>query len=79
MSCLQKTYYDKELKTFVTEEYTDWGIKKYDGSGNLIAYEKIADDDDFVDSGIDEKADEPDEFFYRLYPCEKRKFEKAEN
>ena len=46
MSSLQKVYYDKELKTFVVEEYTDWGMKKYDGSGNLIAYEKIADDDD---------------------------------
>lgn len=74
MSCLKKTYYDKELKTFVVEEYTDWGMKKYDGSGNLIAYEKIA-DDDFVDSGIDEEANEPDEFFYKLYPCEKRKLE----
>lgn len=78
MSCLQKRYYDEELKTFVTEEYTDWGMKKYDGSGNLIAYEKIADDDDFVDSGIDEEADEPDELFYRLYPWEKRKFEEGE-
>lgn len=75
MSYLQKTYYDEELKMFVVEEYTDWGMKKYDGSGNLIAYEKIADDDDFVDSGIDEEADEPDELFYRLYPCEKRKLE----
>lgn len=79
MSYLQKIYYDEELKMSVIEEYTDWGMKKYDGSGNLIAYEKIADDDDFVDSGIDEEADEPDEFFYRLYPYEKRKFEKAEN
>ena len=50
MSCLKKTYYDNELKTFITEEYTDWGMKKYDNDGNLIAYEKIADDDDFVDS-----------------------------
>lgn len=74
MGWMQKTYYDKELKTFVVEEYTDWGMKKYDGSGNLIDYEKIA-DDDFVDSGIDEEADEPDEFFYKLYPCEKRKLE----
>ena len=48
MSSLQKVYYDKELKTFVVEEYTDWGMKKYDGSGNLIAYEKIADDDDVI-------------------------------
>ena len=40
MSWLQKTYYDKELKTFVVEEYTDWGMKKYDNDGNLIAYEK---------------------------------------
>ncbi|WP_288685954.1 hypothetical protein [uncultured Brachyspira sp.] len=79
MSYLQKTYYDNELKTIVFEEHTDLGVKKYDGSGNLIAYEKIADDDDFVDSGIDEEADETDEFFYKLYPCEKRKFEKAEN
>lgn len=79
MSFLQKTYYDNELKTLVTEEYTDWGIKKYDSFGNLIAYEKIADDDDFVSGEINEEADEPDEFFYRLYPCEKRKFEKAEN
>lgn len=78
MSCLQKRYYDNELKIFVVEEYTDWGMKKYDNDGNLIAYEKIADDDDFVDSGIDEEADEPDEFFYRLYPCEKRKFEEGE-
>lgn len=75
MSYLQKRYYDNELKTIVVEEYTDWGMKKYDDSGNLIAYEKIADDDDFVDSGIDEEADEPDEFFYKLYPCEKRKLE----
>lgn len=75
MSYLQKRYYDNELKTTVVEEYTDWGMKKYDGSGNLIAYEKIADDDDFVDSGIDEGADEPDEFFYRLYSWEKRKLE----
>ena len=79
MSYLQKIYYDEELKMSVIEEYTDWGMKKYDGSGNLIAYEKIADDDDFVDSGINEEADEPDELFYRLYPYEKRKFEKAEN
>ena len=77
MSYLQKRYYDNELKMFVVEEYTDWGMKKYDILGNLIAYEKIA-DDDFVDSGINEEADEPDELFYRLYPCEKRKFEKAE-
>lgn len=76
MSYLQKRYYDNELKTIVVEEYTDWGMKKYDCSGNLIAYEKIADDDDFVDSGIDEEADEPDELFYKLYPWEKRKFEK---
>lgn len=73
MSYLQKKYYDEELKIFITEEYTDWGMKKYDGSGNLISYEKIV-DDDFVDS-INEEVDEPDEFFYRLYPCEKRKLE----
>ena len=78
MSYLQKTYYDNELKTIVFEEHTDLGVKKYDGSGNLIAYEKIA-DDDFVSDNINEEIDEPDEFFYKLYPCEKRKFEKAEN
>lgn len=75
MSCLKKTYYDKELKTFVVEEYTDWGMKKYDGSGNLIAYEKIADDDDFVSDNINEEIDEPDEVFYKLYPWERRKLE----
>lgn len=75
MSYLQKRYYDNELKTFVTEEYTDWGIKKYDSSGNLISYEKIADDDDFVSENINEEIDEPDELFYRLYPCENRKIE----
>ena len=72
MSYLQKTYYDKELKTFVVEEYTDLGVKKYDGSGNLISYEKIA-DDDVINDNINEEIDEPDEFFYRLYPWEKRK------
>ncbi|WP_157143949.1 hypothetical protein [Brachyspira pilosicoli] len=75
MSSLQKVYYDKELKTFVVEEYTDWGMKKYDGSGNLIAYEKIADDDDVINDNINEEIDEPDEFFYRLYPWERRKLE----
>lgn len=79
MSYLQKRYYDEELKTIVFEEYTDWGMKKYDSFGNLIAYEKIADDDDFVSENINEEIDEPDEVFYKLYPCEKRKFEKAEN
>lgn len=74
MSCLKKTYYDNELKTFITEEYTDWGMKKYDGSGNLISYEKIA-DDDFVSDNINEEIDEPDEFFYGLYPWERRKLE----
>ena len=74
MSCLKKTYYDKELKTIVVEEYTDWGMKKYDGSGNLIAYEKIA-DDDVINDNINEEIDEPDEFFYRLYPWERRKLE----
>lgn len=74
MSCLKKTYYDNELKTFITEEYTDWGMKKYDGSGNLIAYEKIA-DDDVINDNINEEIDEPDEFFYRLYPWERRKLE----
>ena len=74
MSYLQKTYYDNELKTFITEEYTDWGMKKYDNDGNLIAYEKIA-DDDFVSDNINEEIDEPDEFFYRLYPWERRKLE----
>ena len=74
MSCLQKRYYDEELKTFVTEEYTDWGMKKYDGSGNLIAYEKIA-DDDFVSDNINEEIDEPDEVFHKLYPWERRKLE----
>lgn len=74
MSYLQKTYYDNELKTFVVEEYTDWGMKKYDGSGNLIAYEKIA-DDDVINDNINEEIDEPDEFFYRLYPWERRKLE----
>ena len=74
MSYLQKRYYDEELKTFVTEEYTDWGMKKYDGSGNLIAYEKIA-DDDVINDNINEEIDEPDEFFYRLYPWERRKLE----
>ncbi|TXJ43707.1 hypothetical protein [Brachyspira pilosicoli] len=78
MSYLTKTYYDNELKTFVVEEYTDWGMKKYDGSGNLIAYEKIADDDDFVSDNINDEIDEPDEFFYKLYSWEKRKFEEAE-
>ena len=53
MSYLQKTYYDNELKTFIVEEYTDLGVKKYDGSGNLISYEKIA-DDDFVSDNINE-------------------------
>ena len=62
MSYLQKTYYDKELKTFVVEEYTDLGVKKYDGSGNLISYEKIA-DDDVINDNINEEIDEPDEFF----------------
>lgn len=75
MSCLKKTYYDKELKTFVVEEYTDWGMKKYDNDGNLIAYEKIADDDDFVSDNINEEIDEPDEVFYKLYPWERRKLE----
>lgn len=76
MSYLTKTYYDKELKTFVVEEYTDWGMKKYDGSGNLIAYEKIADDDDdFVSNNINEEIDEPDDVFHKLYPWEKRKLE----
>lgn len=74
MSYLQKTYYDNELKTFIVEEYTDLGVKKYDGSGNLISYEKIA-DDDFVSDNINEEIDEPDEFFYGLYPWEKRKLE----
>lgn len=74
MSYLQKRYYDNELKTIVVEEYTDWGMKKYDGSGNLIAYEKIA-DDDVINDNINEEIDEPDEFFYRLYPWEKRKLE----
>lgn len=74
MSYLTKTYYDKELKTFVVEEYTDLGVKKYDGSGNLISYEKIA-DDDVINDNINEEIDEPDEFFYRLYPWEKRKLE----
>lgn len=75
MSCLQKRYYDEELKTFVTEEYTDWGMKKYDGSGNLIAYKKIDDDDDVIIDDINEEIDEPDEFFYGLYPWERRKLE----
>ena len=75
MSWVQKKYYDKKLKTFVVEEYTDWGMKKYDGSGKLIAYEKIADDDDVINDNINEEIDEPDEFFYRLYPWEKRKLE----
>lgn len=75
MSCLTKTYYDKELKIFVTEEYTDWGMKKYDNDGNLIAYEKIADDDDFVSDNINEEIDEPDEVFYKLYPWERGKLE----
>lgn len=74
MSYLQKKYYDKELKTFIVEEYTDWGMKKYDNDGNLIAYEKIA-DDDFVSDNINEEIDEPDEFFYGLYPWERRKLE----
>lgn len=74
MSYLQKRYYDNELKTIVVEEYTDWGMKKYDGSGNLISYEKIA-DDDVINDNINEEIDEPDEFFYRLYPWEKRKLE----
>lgn len=74
MSSLQKTYYDNELKTFITEEYTDWGMKKYDNDGNLIAYEKIA-DDDFVSDNINEEIDEPDEVFYKLYPWERRKLE----
>ena len=74
MSYLQKRYYDNELKTIVVEEYTDWGMKKYDGSGNLISYEKIA-DDDFVSDNINEEIDEPDEFFYGLYPWERRKLE----
>lgn len=74
MSYLQKRYYDNELKMFVVEEYTDWGMKKYDGSGNLISYEKIA-DDDFVSDNINEEIDEPDELFYRLYPWERRKLE----
>ena len=74
MSWLQKKYYDKELKTFVVEEYTDLGIKKYDGSGNLISYEKIA-DDDVINDNINEEIDGPDEFFYRLYPWERRKLE----
>ena len=74
MSYLQKTYYDNELKTFIVEEYTDLGVKKYDGSGNLISYEKIA-DDDFVSDNINEEIDESDEFFYRLYPWERRKLE----
>ena len=74
MSYLQKTYYDNELKTFITEEYTDWGMKKYDNDGNLIAYEKIA-DDDFVSDNINEEIDEPDEVFYKLYPWERRKLE----
>ncbi len=78
MSYLQKRYYDEELKMFVVEEYTDWGIKKYDSFGNLIAYEKIADDDDFVSDNINDEIDEPDEFFYKLYSWEKRKFEEAE-
>ena len=78
MSCLKKTYYDNELKTFITEEYTDWGMKKYDGSGNLIDYEKIADDDDFVSGEINEEVDEPDEVFYKLYPWERRKLEEEE-
>ncbi|WP_278775227.1 hypothetical protein [uncultured Brachyspira sp.] len=75
MSYLQKTYYDKELKTFVVEEYTDWGMKKYDGSGNLIAYKKIDDDDDVITDNINEEVDEPDEVFYKLYPLERRKLE----
>ena len=74
MSYLTKTYYDKELKTFITEEYTDWGMKKYDNDVNLIAYEKIA-DDDVINDNINEEIDEPDEFFYRLYPWERRKLE----
>ena len=74
MSYLQKTYYDNELKTFIVEEYTDLGVKKYDGSGNLISYKKIA-DDDFVSDNINEEIDEPDEFFYGLYPWERRKLE----
>ena len=74
MSWLQKKYYDKELKTFIVEEYTDLGVKKYDGSGNLISYEKIA-DDDVINDNINEEIDEPDEFFYRLYPWERRKLE----
>lgn len=74
MSYLQKRYYDNELKTIVVEEYTDWGMKKYDNDGNLIAYEKIA-DDDVINDNINEEIDEPDEFFYRLYPWERRKLE----
>lgn len=77
MSYLQKTYYDNELKTIVVEEYTDWGMKKYDNDGNLIAYEKIA-DDDVINDNINEEIDEPDEFFYRLYPWERRKLEEEE-
>ena len=76
MSWLEKIYYDKKLKTFVVEKYTDWGMKKYDGSGNLIAYKKIADDDDVIIDDINEEIDKPDEFFYKLYPWEKRKLEK---
>ena len=77
MSWLQKKYYDKELKTFIVEEHTDLGVKKYDGSGNLISYEKIA-DDDVINDNINEEIDEPDEFFYRLYPWERRKLEEEE-
>lgn len=78
MSWLEKTYYDKELKTFVVEKYTDWGMKKYDGSGNLIAYEKIADDNDVINDNINEEINEPDEVFYKLYPWERRKLEEGE-
>ena len=67
MSYLQKTYYDDKLKTFIVEEHTDLGVKKYDSSGNLISYEKIA-DDDFVSDNINEEIDEPDDVFYKLYP-----------
>lgn len=77
MSYLQKTYYDDKLKTFIVEEHTDLGVKKYDGSGNLISYEKIA-DDDFVSDNINEEIDEPDDVFYKLYPWEREKLEEGE-
>ena len=70
MSKLEHIQYNENGTIAYIERYNSTSYIKFDSQGNVLEYIPPDEDDDMITR--EEELNEPDDVFYKLYPCEKR-------